>query len=78
MKIFFHEFTDFFQTVMSVTWNRPNIELLHNQLQNLQNETQRGVQIRSREKMILNEEKPTNNFFYIQEQQKNKRKPLTN
>ena len=25
MKIFFHEFTDFFQTVMSVTWNRPSI-----------------------------------------------------
>ena len=49
--------------------NLTNIELLHNQLQNLQNETQRGVQIRSREKMILNEEKPTN-FFYIQEQQK--------
>ena len=55
--------------------NMTNIELLHNQLQNLQNETQRGVQIRSREKMILNEEKPTK-FFYIQEQQKQQKKTI--
>ena len=52
-----------------------NIELLHNQLQNLQNEKQRGVQIRSREKMILNEEKPTK-FFYIKEQQQQQKKTI--
>ena len=32
--------------------NLANIDLLHNQLQNLQNEKQRGGQIRSREKMV--------------------------
>ena len=55
--------------------NMTNIELLHNQLQNLQNEKQRGVQIRSREKMILNEEKPTK-FFYIKEQQQQQKKTI--
>ena len=55
--------------------NLTNIELLHNQLQNLQNEKQRGVQIRSREKMVLNEEKPTK-FFYIKEQQQQQKKTI--
>ena len=48
-----------------------NIELLHNQLQNLQNQKQKGVQIR-RGKVILNEEKPTK-FFYLKEQQQQKK-----
>ena len=55
--------------------NMTNIELLHNQLQNLQNEKQKGVQIRSREKLILNEERPTK-FFYIKEQQQQQRKTI--
>ena len=52
-----------------------DIELLHNQLQTLQNEKQRGVQIRSREKVILNEEKPTK-FFYMKEQQQQQKKTI--
>ena len=55
--------------------NMTNIELLHNQLQNLQNEKQKGVHIRSREKMILNEEKPTK-YFYLKEQQQQQRKTI--
>ena len=55
--------------------NMTNIELLHNELQNLQNEKQKGVQIRSKEKMILNEEKPTK-YFYIREQQQQQKKTI--
>ena len=55
--------------------NMTNIELLHNELQNLQNEKQKGVQIRSKEKMILNEEKPTKHF-YIREQQQQQKKTI--
>ena len=55
--------------------NMTSVELLHNRLQNLQNETQKGVQIRSREKMILNEEKPTK-FFYLKEQQQQQKKTI--
>ena len=55
--------------------NMTNIELLHNELQNLQNEKQKGVQIRSKEKMILNEEKPTK-YFYIRERQQQQKKTI--
>ena len=63
------------QESLQIRINMTNIELLHNQLQNLQNQKQKGVQIRSREKVILNEEKPTK-FFYIKEQQQQQKKTI--
>ena len=58
---------------------RPNIQRindLHSQLAEHQSKLKRGVLVRSREQVILNEEKPTK-FFYEQERQRQQHKHIT-
>ena len=52
------------------------VKLLHQDLEISQNEIDNGVIVRSREKMLLNEEKPTR-FFYQQEQTRQMKKQIT-
>ena len=56
----------------------PNIEKLnkyHQELNDLENYKTEGTIIRSKEKVILNEEKPTK-YFYVQEKQKQTKKNI--
>ena len=52
------------------------VEALYRQLQDLQRSSQRGTLIRSREKNLLNNEKPTK-YFFAQKQNRQEQKKIT-
>ena len=53
--------------------NLNKITELHNQLENIRNYKKQGTIIRSKEKLILDQEQP-NKFFFEQEKSKQKKK----
>ena len=52
------------------------IDKYQQELNDIENYKHEGPIIRSKEKIILNEEKPTK-YFYLQEKQKQKKKNIT-